>query len=46
MEILWEGIVFAEFRVIRLKLCRDRASPQNFHTRKLGQITVLRSIRP
>ena len=45
MEILWEGTVSAEFRAIRPKLCESRAFPQNFHTRKLDEITVFFVVR-
>ena len=38
--ILWKGTVFAQFRGIRSKLFENFAFPQNFHTKKLGQITV------
>ena len=40
VEILWKGKVSAQFRVIRSKLCGNYAFSQNFHTRKLGEITV------
>ena len=30
-----------EFRAIHLKLCGNYAFAQNFHTRKLGQTTVI-----
>ena len=40
MEILWKRIVSAEFQVIRTKLCGNCAFPQNFQTRKLGEINV------
>ena len=40
VEILWKGKVSAYFRAIRPKLCGNRAFPQNFHTRKLDEITV------
>ena len=39
VEISWKHTVSAEFRAIRPKLCRNSAFPQNFHTRKLGEIT-------
>ena len=45
MEILWEGTVSAEFRAIRPKLCGNCAFPQNFHTRKLEEITVFFVVR-
>ena len=44
MEILWKDTVSALFQAIRLKLCRNCAFPQNFHTRKLGEITVFLSV--
>ena len=40
MEILWKDTVSAKFWAIRPKLCGNCAFPQNFHTRKLVQITV------
>ena len=40
MENLWKGTVSALFRAIRPKLYRNFAFPQNFHTRKLGEISV------
>ena len=40
MEILWKGTVFVEFRAICQKLCGNCAFPQNFHTRKLGKVTL------
>ena len=40
MGILRKGTVSVEFRKIRLKLCGNCACPQNFQTRKLGEITV------
>ena len=39
MEILWKGTVSAQFRANPPKLCGNCAFPQNFHTRKLGEIT-------
>ena len=39
--ILWCG----EF-AIRPKLCGNSAFPQNFHTRKVGEITVFFVVRP
>ena len=45
MEFSWKGTVSTEFPSIRPKLCRNCAFPQNFHTRKLGEIsTFLRSV--
>ena len=40
MEILQKGTVSAEFRANCLKLCANFVFPQNFHTPKLGEITV------
>ena len=40
MEIICKSTVSAEFQAIRLKLFGNCASPQNFHTRKLGEITL------
>ena len=40
MEILWKGTVSTEFRANRPKLCGNCTFPQNFHTRKLVEITV------
>ena len=40
MEVLWKGTVSAYFRANRPKLCGNCSFPQNFHTRKLGEITV------
>ena len=40
MEILWKGTVSAEFRANRLKLCENCAFLQNFHIKKLGEITI------
>ena len=39
-EILSKRTVSAEFRGICLKLCGNCALPQNFHLKKLGEITV------
>ena len=39
VEILWKDTVFAWFRAIRPKLCRNCVFPQNFHTIKLDEIT-------
>ena len=44
MEILWKGTVSVEFCRIRLKLCGNCAFPQNFNTRKLGEITVFYAV--
>ena len=40
METLRKGTVSAYFRVNCQKLCVNCAFSQNFHTRKLGEITV------
>ena len=40
METLWKDTVSAYFRGIRTKLCGNCAFPRNFHTRKLGEITI------
>ena len=40
MEILRKGTVSAKFRANRPKLCGNCAFPQNFHTKKLGEITI------
>ena len=40
MEILQKGTVSAEFRANRPKHCGSCVFPQNFHTRKLGEIKV------
>ena len=40
MEILRKGIVSAQFRANHPKLCGNCVLPQNFNTRKLGEITV------
>ena len=39
-RISWKRRVSAEFRAIRSKLCRNCAFSQNFHTRKLNEISV------
>ena len=44
MEILWKGTVSAQFRANRSKLCGNCAFPQNFHTSKLGEITVFLAV--
>ena len=44
LKILWKHRVYAEFRSIRLKLCGNCAFPQNFHTKKLGKITVVYTV--
>ena len=40
MDILWKFTVSAEFREIRLKICRSSSFAQNFDTRKLDEILV------
>ena len=40
VEILWKATVSAKFRANHSKLCGNYVFPQNFHTRKLGEITV------
>ena len=37
--------MFEEFRVDRLKICGNCAFPQNFHTRKLGEISVFYAVQ-
>ena len=52
MEILWKGTVSTKFRATvstkfwanRSKLCGNFALPQNFQTRKLGEITVFYAV--
>ena len=44
MVILWKGTVSAEFRANRPKTQRKLCFPQNFHTRKLGEITVFNTV--
>ena len=44
MEILWKDTVTAYFLVNRPKLCGNCAFPQNFHTRKLGEITLFYAV--
>ena len=44
VEILWKDRVSAEFRVIHPKLYGSFAFPQNFHTRKLDEITVFHAV--
>ena len=44
MEILWKGTVSALFQAIRPKLCGNCPFPQNFHIRKLGEITVFYAV--
>ena len=45
MEIFRKGTVFTEFRAINPKLCENCAFPQNFHKRKLGEITVFYAVK-
>ena len=40
VEILRKDTVSAKFQTIRRKLCRNCAFPQNFYTRKSGEILV------
>ena len=44
VEILRKGTVSAEFWVILPKLCGNFAFPQNFHIRKIGEITAFYAI--
>ena len=44
MEILVKGTVSAEFQAILPKLCGNCVFHQNFHTRKLGEITVFYAV--
>ena len=37
--------ISSNFLAIRPKLCRNCVFPQNFHTRKLGEITVIYELR-
>ena len=41
MEILWKRAFSAEFWANHPKLCGKYAFPKNFHTRKLGEVSVL-----
>ena len=45
MEILWKDTVSSQFRAIRPKLCGNCVFPQNFHTMKLGEITVFYAVK-
>ena len=45
MEILWKGTVCASFRTTRPKLCGNYCFPQNFHIRKLVEITVFSAVQ-
>ena len=42
-KFVWKSTVSTEFLVNRPKLCGNSAFPQNFHTSKLGEITVFYS---
>ena len=44
MEILWKGTFSPEFRANNLKLCGIFAFPQNFYTKKLGEITIFYAV--
>ena len=44
VEILWKSTVSTWFRAIHPKLCGNCTFPQNFHTRKLGEITVFYAV--
>ena len=44
VEILRKGRVSAEFRANRPELCGNCAFPQNFHTKKLGQISIFYAV--
>ena len=44
MEILWNGTVSVEFRKNYTELWGYFDFPQNFHTRKLGEITVFYAV--
>ena len=41
---MWKFCGRAQFRANQPKLCRNRAFPQNFHTRKFGEITVFYAV--
>ena len=41
---MWKDTVSAQFLVIRPKPCRNCAFPQNFHTLKIGKITVFYAV--
>ena len=41
VKILWKCTGIVEFRAIHPKLCANCAFPQNFNTRKLGEILVV-----
>ena len=44
MEILWKGTASAEFRAICPELYGNRVFPQNFQTRKLGEVSVFYAV--
>ena len=44
MEILWKHTVCVGFQAIRLNFSPNCAFPRNFHTRKLGEITVFYAV--
>ena len=44
MKVLWKGTVSAWFQANRPKLCWNCDFPQNFHTRKLREITVFLAV--
>ena len=44
METLRKGPVSAYFRAICQKPCGNCVFPQNVHTRKLGEVTVLQAV--
>ena len=44
VEILRDGAVYVQFWAIRPKLCGNCAFPQNFHTKKLGEITAFYAV--
>ena len=44
-ETIMIKIIKSVFRAYRPKLCRNCALPQNFHTMKLGKITVFFTVK-
>ena len=44
METLWKDTVYTGFQAIRPKFCGTCDFPQNFHTRKLDEITVFYAV--
>ena len=42
--IFWKGTVFVEFRTVHPKLCGNCSIPQNFNTRKSGEISVFYAV--